>query len=452
MNPLIFRAYDIRGTYDQSISQQVAYIIALNFAKATLNSSNDVIYVGQDCRISSQQLFDALYQGLHESGYKVVWLGTLATPMLYFIDYIKKPRASIMITGSHNPKDDNGFKILHQSLPFFGDELIKLKEMCLSDCSKYLPKASGALPLDIYDEYIAQLLEGINIDADLKVVWDPGNGASSKLIKLLTQKLPNLNILINEEMDGNFPNRHPDPTIAANLEQLKNKVLLAGSDLGVAFDGDGDRIGVISNTGNFIYADTLMCIFVEDILSKNPGANFVFDIKSSSLVADITGKLGGCAHLSKTGHVFIKEKMRSVNGIFGGELSGHLFFNDRYHGYDDGVYAALRLMEVLSLAKGSLQEMVDKLPETFTIPERRIKASNKFQIIQNIKKDLLEQGIEFDDLDGIKVISQDGWWLLRASNTEEYLVLRAESFSRDLLDDLLNQGLLLLQKHTPAAR
>jgi phosphomannomutase len=447
MNPLIFRAYDIRGTYDSSISQKTAYIIALNFAKVILNSNNAIIYLGQDCRISSPKLFNALYQGFDESGCKIIWLGVIATPMLYFIDRIKKPHASIMITGSHNPKDDNGFKILYKGTPFFGGDLIKLKEACLSCKEQYLPKASNMAIYDIYDDYIAKVLQDIKIDAKLKVIWDPGNGSTGLLVSKLIQNLPNCNILINETMDGNFPNHHPDPTLASNLEQLRRKVLETKSDLGVAFDGDGDRIGVISNTGNFIYADTLMCIFVKDILSKNPGANFVFDIKSSNLAANIAKELGGYAHLSPTGHVFVKEKIRSVNGLFGGELSGHLFFNDRYYGYDDGVYAALRLMEILSFTNDNLQNMLDKLPKTFTIPERRIKAQDKFQIIENIKLDLSKQDIKFDDLDGVKVSSKDGWWLLRASNTEEYLVLCAESTSIKQLDEILSSALGFLQKY-----
>jgi phosphomannomutase len=447
MNPLIFRAYDIRGTYGKSITQLTTYIIALNFAKLTLKSNNSIIYVGQDCRISSPYLFAALCQGLSESGYQVISIGIVATPMLYFIDYIKKPTASIMITGSHNPKDDNGFKILHNGRAFFGDDLLKLQEMCLSDNVGYLSQAFDISTQDVCDSYIDALLKAIKINANLKVVWDLGNGAAGSVVSKLVQKLPNSNILINEVMDGNFPNHHPDPTVIENLEQLKNKVLKTGSDFGVAFDGDGDRIGVISNTGNFIYADTLMCLFVQDILSKNIGANFVFDIKSSNLVTNVTNELGGHAHLSKTGHVFMKEKMHNVNAVFGGELSGHLFFNDRYYGYDDGIYAALRLMEVLSDDLGALQARIDKLPKTFTLPETRIKTQDKFKIIQSIKLDLVDEGIKFDDLDGVKVCNNKGWWLLRASNTEEHLVLRAEGFSPHELEALLRQVDQFLQKY-----
>jgi phosphomannomutase len=356
--------------------------------------------------------------------------------MLYFADIVNTAHASIMITGSHNPKNDNGFKMLHQNNVIFGDKITELQALVRDQIVNKIYEPIK-LPLETQDlslQYIQTLTRDIQINPELKVVWDPGNGATGMVISKLLEKLPNQNILINGDMDGNFPNHHPDPTIPANLEQLKKKVLETNSDLGVAFDGDGDRIGVISNTGEFIYADTLMCIYAEEILAQNPRASLVCDIKTSSVFTDLVTDLGGTAYVAKTGNVFVKEKLLETNAVFGGELSGHIFFKDRYHGYDDGIYAALRLIEILSKNSRTLQDIVGLLPKVFNTPEIRIPTANKCEIITSVRQILQDKKQHFSDLDGIRVDKKDeGWWLLRASNTEDYIVLRIEALSQSNL-------------------
>jgi phosphomannomutase len=437
MDLAIFRAYDIRGTYDVSINQLTAYMIGVSFANLTLTEKNSIIYVGRDCRLSSPDLFNALCQGLIDGGYRVISIGVVSSPMLYFADVTKKPVASIMITGSHNKKEDNGFKILHNCKSFYGEQITQLRD-AVKNCSLTYHQQDLKLEIDdVYEQYIKSILQDIKINPNFKVVWDTGNGAAGKVVESLIKKLPNHNLLINGEMNGNFPNHHPDPTVPLNLKQLKSKVLETGSDLGVAFDGDGDRIGVISATGEFIYADILMCVFAQDLLEKDPGASIVCDIKSTMILESLVKKMGGKIHISKTGCVFVKELIKDTNAVFGGELSGHLFFKDRYYGYDDGVYAALRLIELLSNASHSLQEIVDRLPKTFSSPEIRIECSNKFEVIESIKQKLEDKNYNINTIDGVRVdYNREGWWLIRASNTEEFLVLRFEAISKEALDKI----------------
>jgi phosphomannomutase len=447
MNLSIFRAYDIRGTYNLSITQEAAYIIGKSFAKLTSSKNKPIIYVGQDCRLSSPALFQALCQGLYEAGCEIISIGIVPSPMLYFADFINKTMASIMVTGSHNHKNDNGFKILYNGKSLSEMQMHELKNLVAVCNDSYEPKPLDIKTEKVCEQYLKHVLEAVSISPSLKVVWDPGNGATGEIVSKLIPKLPNKNIIINGDMDGNFPNHHPDPTVPENLQQLKRAVLENKSDLGVGFDGDGDRIGVISNSGEFIYADTLMCIFCKDILQQHKNVAMVCDIKSSKVLINLVQKLGGEMHVSKTGHAFIKEKMRQTNAIFGGELSGHLFFKDKYYGYDDAVYAALRLIEILSKNNKNLQQMVDELPRAFNTPEIRIRCSQKFHIIESVKKTLANQNRTFSDLDGVRVDEKDSWWLLRASNTEEYLVLRLEALSQRELDKILDEVRQMLKQY-----
>ncbi|WPY00469.1 Phosphomannomutase/phosphoglucomutase [Candidatus Trichorickettsia mobilis] len=442
INPIIFRAYDIRGNAKLDVTTDAAYKIGFCFTRENITTNNSVICVGRDGRHSSDGLYRALVEGIIAAGGKVISVGVVPTPVLYFADVKFMPAASIMITGSHNQKDDNGFKMVVQGKSFFGEQIQNLLSIINNtDWEQILPSISdnNVQELDIYEQYITEILDHSNLKSNLKIVWDPGNGAACKAIKLLQNRLTNNNIIINGEIDGDFPNHHPDPTVAANLTQLIEVVQKQECDCGIAFDGDADRIGIVTRTGGIVWGDQLLCLFAMDILALNPGATIIMDVKTSQVVFDQIRLYGGNPLMWKTGHSFIKNKMREVRALLAGEMSGHLFFADRYYGYDDAIYAAVRLIELLSKSSYSLDEMLSQLPHTYNTPEIRIKIpkSMKFNIINSIKTQLIEKNISFNDVDGLRVNTDNGWWLMRASNTEEAIIIRCESCS--------SEGLIMLK-------
>lgn len=426
----IFRAYDIRGNTLSDLSPLLAYKIGFSFTKMITQAHYTPICVGRDGRLSSPALYEALVNGIMDAGGRVISIEVVPSPALYFADKILGPAGSIMITGSHNPKDDNGFKMLVAGMPFYDKQIQDLYDVICSHQWDNVPfhfTATGKLTeLEITEQYIQRILQGITINPKLKVAWDPGNGAACNIIKLLKVKLPNKNLIINSEIDGNFPAHHPDPTLLSNLKELIQLVQSENCDVGIAFDGDGDRLGVISKTGRMILAEQILGILAKDLLVQHPNANIIMDIKTSEAIFNQIKAYGGNPIIWKTGHSYIKDKMHETGALLAGETSGHLFFADKYYGYDDGIYAALRLLELLSKSNKSLDELIDELPQIEPPVEMKIPIEDdkKFMVIKQIGQKLIDQNITFNAIDGIRVSSTTGWWLLRASNTEAKIIAR----------------------------
>jgi phosphomannomutase len=444
INQAIYRAYDIRGHSERDLSPTIAYKIGFCFAKLNIKDNN-LICVGRDGRLSSPNLCSGLINGIRDAGGKVIYIGITSTPTLYFADQKFSPCCSIMVTGSHNPKDDNGFKMLKNGLPFFGKMIQELsKEITNKHWEKVNPlkDVSDIKEIDLTDEYITRLLDGAIIDSDLKIGFDPACGSAARITKLLCNRLPCTSIVINGEIDGNFPAHDPDPTVEKNLDQLKNLVKTEGLDVGIGFDGDGDRIGIITNKGNMVFGDQLLCLYAKSVLKNYPKGKIIADVKASGVFFDYVTELGGQAIMWKTGHSFIKAKMKEENSLLAGEMSGHIFFADKYYGFDDALYAAVRLIEIMSTEDSTIDEMIEMLPKAYNTPEIRIMLDDtmKFQIIDKIKRQLLSEGKIFNDIDGLRVTTDQGWWLLRASNTQAAIIARCESSSPESLE-LLKQNL-----------
>ncbi|HJD61498.1 MAG TPA: phosphomannomutase/phosphoglucomutase [Rickettsia endosymbiont of Columbicola hoogstraali] len=452
INKNIFRAYDIRGNSLTDLTVEVAYKVGFCFAKMTIKDGNNKICVGMDGRLSSPTLYKALEMGLIDAGAEVINIGVVPSPVLYFADKKFTPAGSIMVTGSHNPRDDNGFKIIQHGKSFFGSQIQDLlTEILNTDWSNNPPEINivNKSKINISDRYIKNILEKIIVNSNLKVAWDPGNGATGNIVEELKNRLNNENIIINSKIDGNFPSHHPDPTKVDNLQELIKLVKEQNCDLGIAFDGDGDRIGIVSSSGKMLFGDQILCIFAEDILKENPNATIILDVKASQLIADRIKSYGGQAIIWRTGHPFIKSKMAESKALLAGEMSGHIFFADKYFGFDDAIYAALRFLDLLTRSSKTLDEIIDELPKSYSTPEVKIFVSSelKLQIIEEIKEKLLKDKIEFNDIDGVRVNTEDGWWLLRSSNTESAIIARAESKSAEKLEELKTMINQLLSKY-----
>ncbi|QQV75127.1 Phosphomannomutase/phosphoglucomutase [Rickettsia tillamookensis] len=461
INKEIFRAYDIRGNSLTDLTEEIAYKIGFCFAEMTITKDNNKICVGLDGRLSSPTLCKALELGLTETGAEIINIGVVPTPVLYFADKQFMPAGSIMVTGSHNPRDDNGFKILQNGKSFFGpqiqDLLAKINVIPWLDHGiqknikqDWIPRSSRGMTIipsgneteysnTIQSKYLKRILEGININPKLKVAWDSGNGATGDIVEELKKYLSNDNIIINSKIDGNFPSHHPDPTNPANLQELIKTVKEQNCDIGIAFDGDGDRIGIVSGNGKILFGDQILCIFAEDILKENPNATIILDVKASQFIVDKIKSYGGNPIIWRTGHPFIKSKMLEIKALLAGEMSGHIFFADKYFGFDDAIYASLRFLDLLSKSDKTLDEIIEDLPKSYSTPEIKIFVPSrlKLKIIEEIKQKLLDDKIEFNDIDGVRVNNEHGWWLLRSSNTESIIVARAESASKNGLEKII---------------
>jgi phosphomannomutase len=436
INSSILREYDIRGIVDQTLTIQDAFLVGWSFAKLV---GDYYVNVGCDGRLSSPKLTEALISGLIEGGAKPRFIGKGPTPMLYFSTFSKENEAvaGIMVTGSHNPPTHNGFKFIYKGRPFFGDEIKNLKNISNSYTGNF-SKHSNYESVDFSELYIERLLEDCKLSSELKVAWDPGNGAAGEIVEKLVKKLSGTHIVVNEKIDGTFPAHHPDPTVKENLEQLISIVLDQKCDLGVAFDGDGDRIGVIDSKGRIIWGDQLLLLFAREVLDHIPNSVIIADVKASQKLFEGIKNYGGKPLMWKTGHSLIKTKMHEQNSPLAGEMSGHIFFADRYYGFDDAIYAALRLINIVSSGKQSLSEMIDSFPVVFNTPEIRIDCDDqkKFSVINEVKRLLDKQNKKYNDIDGIRYNCDEGWWLLRASNTQAVLVVRCEADSEHNLQIL----------------
>jgi phosphomannomutase len=428
-DPAILREYDIRGIVGTNLSAADARALGRAFA-ATLaeKGGGRRAAVGYDGRLTSPELEAALVEGLTAEGADVVRIGRGPTPMLYFAAATLGVDGGIMVTGSHNPADHNGFKMVLGGKPFFAEAIQALGRTALA-----LGEPRGVPgrveERTIAADYIARLARDFDPGRDLAVAWDPGNGATGEIVSRLTERLPGTHHLINAEIDGHFPAHHPDPTVPANLVQLQDEVTRRGCDLGIAFDGDGDRIGVVDATGRILWGDQLMIVLARDVLKRHPGAPILADVKASDVLFAEIARAGGKPVMLPTGHSGIKAKLAELNAPLAGEMSGHIFFGDRWYGFDDAVYVAVRLLGILANSAESLAEIADRLPATFNTPELRIDCdeARKFAIVAEVAERVRRQGTEVVAIDGVRVKSPDGWWLVRASNTQAVIVARAEA-------------------------
>ncbi|EJL21966.1 phosphomannomutase [Novosphingobium sp. AP12] len=447
-HPSILREYDIRGVVGETLGEEDAYAIGRCFAAVVLRAGGRRVVVGRDGRLSSPMLEQALVEGLTASGMDVVRIGLAATPMLYFAEASAEDvQGGIQVTGSHNPADHNGFKMVLGGRPFFGPDIQRLGAMAAGDRGTL---EKGDEPLgrseqrEILGAYVERLLEGLaGIHADhvgtLRIGWDAGNGAAGPALELLTSRLPGEHHLLYSEVDGRFPNHHPDPTVEANLADLRALVAAKNLDFGVAFDGDADRMGVVDAKGRVIDADQLLTIYARDVLARHPGATVIADVKASRLVFDTVRALGGRAEMAPSGHSHIKSRMKETGALLGGETSGHFFLADDYFGFDDGLYAAVRLVAATARLGASVTELRDAMPVMANTPELRfpVPEDRKFAAIEEVRERLSQAGAQMNVLDGVRVDTPDGWWLLRASNTQEALTARAESDTAEGLERLV---------------
>ena len=441
----VLREYDIRGIIGQTLGADDARAIGRGFATLLRQAGGTKVAVGYDGRVSSPMLEHALVEGLTASGCDVVRIGMGPTPMLYYAEASAEDvDGGIQITGSHNPANYNGFKMVFQGRPFFGQDILEIGKLAAEGA--WTDGTGTVETREVLGEYIERLVLGLDgIDRDrlaaLRVGWDAGNGAAGPALEALTARLPGEHFTLFTEVDGNFPNHHPDPTVPENLEDLRRLVAEKNLDFGVAFDGDGDRIGAVDGEGRVIWGDQLLMIYAEDLLRDRPGATIIADVKASRALFDRVGELGGEPLMWKTGHSLIKSKMKETKAPLAGEMSGHVFFADTYYGYDDALYAGVRLIAAAARLGKSVTELRGAMPDVLNTPEMRFQVdeSRKFAAIEEVKQRLRGTDAEVNDTDGVRVTTRDGWWLLRASNTQDVLVARAESFTRDGLDRLLAQ-------------
>jgi len=451
-DPTILREYDIRGVVGDTLFAADAHAIGRCFAATLAAAGGRRVAIGYDGRLTSEELEAALVEGLTEGGVDVVRIGLGPTPMLYYGAATLGVDGGIMVTGSHNPPDHNGFKMVLLGKPFYGEAIQRLAHTALS-LGPPLNTMGRVEQRTIFSDYLDRIghdYDGIKL---LKVAWDPGNGASGDAVTALTSTLPGKHFLINNKIDGTFPAHHPDPTVPENLVQLQELVAAEHCDLGIAFDGDGDRIGVVDARGHILWGDQLMMILARDVLKHLPGAQILADVKASQVLFDEIARLGGEPIMAPTGHSRIKALLAETGAPLAGEMSGHIFFADRYFGYDDAIYVAVRLLSILARSEKSLVEMVDDMPKVINTPELRLPCTEarKFAIVDEIHERLRQRGADIVDIDGVRVRSKDGWWLVRASNTQAIVVARAESTSKagfakvkaDLAAELAASGLTL---------
>ena len=431
----IFREYDIRGTYPSEINEDVISLIGQAIALKCKEEGVSQISVGRDGRLSGETLLNSMCNSLARSGIAVTNIGLVTSPILYYAAKKSDSKSGIMITGSHNPKDDNGIKMVINNKPVSGTEILSLTKSILD----FNGIKEEIINLDIIEDYIDDVLQKITLNKpeNLKVVIDCGNGAAGCVAPELFKRLGCNVINLFSEIDGNFPNHHPDPGKLANLQDLIKSVKLENADLGLAFDGDGDRVGLVTEVGNVVFPDKIMMLFAKDVLAKNNGGQIIFDVKCSNSLAEIIKVNGGEPIMSPTGHFHIKNKLRETNALLAGEMSGHIFFNDDWYGFDDGHYAGVRIIDLIDRSDSSIEEMISELPKSFSTPELNIYASDdsKFEIVKRFAEECSLDGKKIT-IDGLRIEFSNGWGLLRASNTTPKLVLRFEGSSENDLNTI----------------
>ncbi len=437
-DPTSLREYDIRGVVGRTLHPADAFAIGRTFGTVVARAGGRRVAVGYDGRLSSPELAGALTEGLKASGMEVLRVGRGPTPLLYFAATTLETDGAVMVTGSHNPPDYNGFKMMLGRRAFFGSDIQMLGQ--LAAAGDVVDEAAGSdAPVDVVDAYVARLVQDWDGgDRKLRVVWDNANGAAGEVLTRLLKVLPGEHTVLNEKIDGRFPAHHPDPTIAKNQEQLIAAVREHGADLGIGFDGDADRIGVVDDGGGMLAGDQLMVVLARDVLRTHPGATIIADVKASQVLYDEIGHAGGKPMMFKTGHSLIKAKMAEIKSPFAGEMSGHIFYADRWYGFDDALYVAVRLLGIVARMDGKLSAVRLALPQVVNTPELRFNCDDtrKFQVVQEVAARLRAARADVNDIDGVRVLTPDGWWLLRASNTQAVLVARAEARDDAGLDRL----------------
>ena len=426
-DPTVLREYDIRGVVGKTLSEDDARAVGRGFGSVVVEQGGRRVAAGRDGRLHSPALHAALVGGLAACGLEVVDIGLGPTPMLYYATRTRDVDAGVMVTGSHNPPEYNGFKMTLGVKSFWGDDIRRLGERCAA--GRYAEGAGRVVSADVREAYAERLLQGQTFGRALTAVWDAGNGAGAEIMRRVVPTLPGRHVLLNDTIDGTFPAHHPDPTVEKNLVQLREAVAREKADLGIAFDGDFDRIGVLDGKGRVLWGDQLLAIYAAEVLADRPGATIIADVKASQTLFDEIARLGGVPLMWRTGHSIIKAKMAETKSPLAGEMSGHIFFADRWYGFDDALYAALRLVSIVSRADRTLAAMRDALPAAVSTPELRFPAgeTRKFAVVDEVKARLARAGAKVSAVDGVRVSTADGWWLLRASNTQDVLVARCEA-------------------------
>ena len=448
INHSIFRAYDVRGVYPTTIDEDTAYTFGLGFGTHIQRIGKKKCVVGHDNRLSSPALYEAIIKGITETGVDVVCLGQCTTPMYYYACIQLEIPSGAMITASHNPKDDNGIKFaFDESGNCKGEEIQDfLQELIEAD---FLSGTGNVSEYNIEPSYLDLYKSNLSFGSRrLKVVLDPANGATSTICRKIYEQFPMDLIIINEESDGSFPNHHPDPCIEANLEQLKAKVMEEKADVGISFDGDGDRLGVVTNDGKFIPTDIYMIIIIRDIINKVSNKKFLYDVKCSKSLSDEIERLGGEGICYRTGNSYTKAKVRSDNLPFGGELSGHVYFNDRWPGFDSGLYAGLRLLEIMSHTYKSVNQLLDGINHYFATEELKFSSTDdkKIEVVSQVIDYVKNKGYSYLDIDGVRVNFTDGWALVRYSNTGPNITARFEANTLERLQSLQDEFISVINQ------
>ena len=437
-DPTSLREYDIRGVVGRTLHPADAFAIGRSFGTVVARGGGKTVAVGFDGRLSSPALEPELVRGLMACGLEVLRVGLCPTPMLYYAATTMETAGAVMVTGSHNPPDYNGFKMMLGRKPFFGPQIQQIGTIAAAgDVVAEAPGSSR--DVDVAAEYITRLItDWDGGDRILNVVWDNGNGAAGEVLQRLVRSLPGKHTVLNGAIDGTFPAHHPDPTVPKNLEQLIAAVKEQGADLGIAFDGDADRIGIVDDGGAMLFGDQLLVILARDVLKAHLKGTIIADVKASQVLFDEVAKAGGTPLMWKTGHSLIKAKMAETGSPLAGEMSGHVFFADRWYGFDDALYAAVRLLGIVARMDGTVSAVRLAMPQVINTPELRFDCpdTRKFGVIAEVAARLKQEGATVADIDGVRVATPDGWWLLRASNTQAVLVARCEATSDAGLDRL----------------
>ncbi|MFH1158823.1 MAG: phosphomannomutase/phosphoglucomutase [Pseudomonadota bacterium] len=440
--PVILREYDMRGVVGDTLKEADCYFAGRAFGTELRRRGAKTAAAGFDGRKSSPSFCNEVIRGLNACGIDVENVGLGPTPMVYFAMKSRGLDAAVVVTGSHGPVSTNGIKMALKSGPFYGSAI---QDIGLLAARGDFEQGNGkTVSVDVQDAYVDRLLKDYTGFRNLTVAWDNGNGAAGEILRRLTRKLPGKHILLFDKIDAAFPNHHPDPAVAKNLTDLQKAVRDNRCDVGVAFDGDADRIGAVDEKGNILWADILMAVYAAEVLKEHPGASVVADVKSSLVLFDEITRLGGKPVMGSSGHSVIKAKMLEAGALLGGELAGHICFADHYYGFDDGPYCAVRLLNILSHAGKPLSSLISHLPEMHNTPEVRfpVPAARKFRIAPEIKERLRsgnKEGVSINDTDGVRVTTPEGWWLVRASNSEDVMTVRAEGFTSVGLECLKSQ-------------
>ena len=444
----IFKAYDIRGIVEKELTPEVVKLIGMAIGSESIAQGERGIVVGRDGRLTGPMLSESLISGLIESGCHVVDIGMVPTPLVYFATYTKGASSGVMVTGSHNPPEYNGFKIMIAGETLSADKIQNLYSRILNQ--QFSSGSGSSTSINIDQDYMDTIKSDIDLDRELNIVVDCGNGVAGniapKLFESLGAKVSKLFCLV----DGRFPNHHPDPSNPENLEDLIKEVVDTGADLGLAFDGDGDRLGLVDNNGNVVWADRQMILYARDVLSRIPGAKIIFDVKCSSLLPKDISEHGGEPIMSRTGHSFIKNKLKETDAELGGEMSGHIFFKDRWYGFDDAIYTGARLLEIISKTDKTCAEIFAELPDSVSTPEINIHFDEQGQqhdAMKVLSNSVDFPGSEINTIDGVRVDYENCWGLVRASNTTPCLVLRFEGNDKEALKSIKNQFKDWLEKN-----